>query len=175
MIVYAACAAAVLVALPSLRQRQWGRAVRAASAVLLVGGILTVLSTTLRGSSTPTGQINLVPGASILDIFSADYRNAAENVVGNLMLFFPLGFFAMIVTRLSIAQVTLCAAAFSTGIELTQLAFGNRWVDIDDVFLNTAGALVGALTAAVAARLTPVLEDSRRGTGSAEALPPGAS
>ncbi len=162
LIAYAACAAALVAALPSLRQRQWGRAVRVASAVLLVGGILTVLSTTLRGSSAPTGRVNLVPGASILELFSADYRNAAENVVGNVLLFLPLGFFATILTGRRIAQVTLGAAALSACIELTQLALGERWVDIDDVLLNTAGALVGALAGAGALRVAAVLDDPRR-------------
>ena len=153
VIVYAACAAALVAALPSLRQRRWGRAVRVASAVLLVGGILAVLSTTLRGSSTPTGRVNLVPGASILELYSDDYRNAVENVVGNVLLFVPLGFLAIIVTRWRVAQVTLGAAVFSTCIEVTQLALGDRWVDIDDVLLNTAGALMGALAGAGAFRV----------------------
>ena len=153
MIVYAACAAALLAALPSLRLRRWGRAVRVASALLLVGGILTVLSTTLRGSTTPTGRVNLVPGASFLGLYSEDYRYAAENLVGNVLLFLPLGFFAIIVTRRRIAQVTLGAAAFSIGIEMTQLALGDRWVDIDDVLFNTGGAFAGAMAGVGAFRL----------------------
>lgn len=172
MIAYVACAAALVVALPSLRRRRWGRAVRVASALLLLGGTLTVLSTTLRGSTTPTGRVNLVPGASIRELFGEDYRNAAENVLGNVLLFLPLGFLATIVTGRRIIQVTIGAAAFSTCIELAQLALGNRWVDIDDVLLNTGGALVGALVGAGAHRLTAALHGSRRDTGSAEAVPP---
>ena len=173
VIVYAACAAAVVAALPSLRQRRWARAVRVAGAVLLVGGILTVLSTTLRGSSAPTGRVNLVPGASFVELFSADYRNAAENVVGNVLLFLPLGFFATIVFGRRLTQVTLAAAALSTCIELTQLALGERWVDIDDVILNTGGAFVGALAGAGALRVVALLDGPRRDADSAEVLPPG--
>lgn len=173
VIVYVACAAALVAALPSLRQRRWGRAVRVASALLLVGGILAVLSTTLRGSSAPTVRVNFVPGASIVELSSEDNRNAVENVVGNVLLFLPLGFFATIVTRRRTAQVTLGAAVFSTSIELTQLALGDRWVDIDDVVLNTGGALVGALAGAGAFRLAAVLNGPRRDAGSADALPPG--
>ena len=161
-IVYAACAAALVAAGPSLRQHRWGRALRVASAVLLVGGILTVLSTTLRGSSAPTGRVNLVPGASILELFSEDYGNAVKNVVGNLLLFIPLGFFATIVTGRPVVQVTLAAAALSTCIELAQLGLGRRWVDIDDVLLNTGGALLGALAAAAVIRLTEVTRETPR-------------
>ena len=162
MIVYVACALAVLAALPSLRRRQWDRAVRVASVVLLVGSILTVLSTTLRGSTGGGGQVNLVPGTSFVELLSDDYRNAFENVVGNFALFLPLGFFATIVTRLRVLQVTLAAAVFSAFIELTQLAFGDRWVDVDDLLLNTTGALVGAVVATWARRAVPVLEEPSR-------------
>ena len=153
MIAYATCAVALVAALPALRQRRWGQAVRVASAVLLAGGILTVLSTTLTGTSAPTARINLVPGASIRGIFTADYRNALENTVGNIALFLPLGFFATILTGRRVGRVTLVAAAFSVFIETTQLVLGERWVDIDDVLLNTTGAFLGALAAVTALRL----------------------
>jgi glycopeptide antibiotics resistance protein len=173
LIVYAACAAALVAALPSARRRRWGRALRVASAVLLAGGILAVLSTTLQGSSTPTGRVNVVPGASIAELLSDDYRNAAENVVGNVLLFLPLGFFATIVTRWRIARVTLAAAALSTGIELTQLVLGDRWVDIDDVLLNTCGGFLGAVAGAAAFRLATRQDAPRREADSADRLPPG--
>ncbi len=162
MIVYTACVVAVVAAVPALRRHEWGRAVRVASLVLLVGSILTVLSTTLTGSTAPGRHVNLVPGASLGELFSADYRNAFENVVGNLALFLPLGFFAIVVTGWRVLKVTLVAAAFSAFIELTQLALGDRWVDVDDLLLNTTGALVGAVVATWAKRLVPVLEESSR-------------
>jgi glycopeptide antibiotics resistance protein len=162
MIVYVACVVAVVAAVPAMRRREWRQAMRIASVVLLVGAILTVLSTTLRGSTGAGGRVNLVPGASIGELFSADYRNAFENVVGNIALFLPLGFFAIIVTRLRVLQVTLAAAVFSAFIELTQLALGDRWVDVDDLLLNTTGALVGAVVATWAKRLVPVLEEPSR-------------
>ena len=56
---------------------------------------------------------------------------------------------------------------------MTQLALGDRWVDIDDVVLNTGGALVGALAGAGALRLAAVLNGPGRDAGSADALPPG--
>ena len=156
MIAYATCVVALVAALPSLRQRRWTQAVRVASAVLLAGGILTVLSTTLTGTSAPTSRVNLVPGASIRETFTADYRNALENTVGNIALFLPLGFFGTIVTRWGVARVTLVGAAFSAFIETTQLVLGERWVDIDDVILNTGGAFLGALAAVTAIRLVAV-------------------
>lgn len=172
LIVYASCAVALVAALPALRQRRWDRAVRVACAVLLAGGLLAVLSTTLRGSSTPTGQVNLVPGASIPELLSEDYRNAAENVVGNVLLFLPLGFFALIVTGWRIVQVTLAGAALSACIELTQLVLGDRWVDIDDVLLNTFGTFAGALAAVAAFRLVAAVHGRGHAADSADVLPP---
>jgi len=172
LIVYVSCAVALVAALPALRRRRWDRAVRVASVVLLAGGILAVLSTTLRGSSTPTGQINLVPGAGIPELLGEDYRNAAENVVGNVLLFLPLGFFAIIVTGWRIAQVTLVGAAMSVCIELTQLVLGDRWVDVDDVLLNTFGTFVGALAAVAAFRLVAGVNGRGHDEDRADALPP---
>ena len=145
VILYAAGVVAILAALPPLRAARWAGAVRRAGAVLLVGVIVAVLSTTLRGSSTPTGRVNLIPGASILELTNPDNRNALENVMGNLLLFFPIGFLAIVVLGWRIRWVTAAACAMSICIEVTQLALGDRWVDIDDVLLNTVGAAVGAL------------------------------
>ena len=165
LILYVACLVAAMVGYLCWRRGVRELAVRAVCAVLLAGVVLVVLSTTLRGSSTPTGQVNLLPGASIIDVFGADYRNALENVLGNIMLFLPIGFLAVILVGRRVALVTAASCALSIGIELTQLGLGYRWVDIDDVLLNTTGALVGALAGAAALRVAATREHawSRRG------------
>ena len=154
MVASAACLVAPLAAVPSLRRRDLAGAVRITSGVLLVGATLAVLATTLIGTTSPSGQVNLVPGASIEAALSeADYRNAVENALGNVLLFVPLGFLAVLALRRGLATVTALAFGLSVLIEVSQLVLGHRWVDIDDVLLNTGGAFLGALaTIAVTVR-----------------------
>lgn len=69
-------------------------------------------------------------------------------VVGNIVLFVPLGWLLpMISARLRTpARAVAMAAACSIVIELTQLfALRGRSPATDDVLLNTFGALVGAI------------------------------
>ena len=128
---------------------------------MLVGALLVVLSATLVGSTIPGGQVNLIPGASILALDQDDKRNAVENVLGNILLFVPLGFFGVLAVRRGLAAVTVAACALSVCIEITQWVLGDRWTDIDDVLLNTFGAFVGAAAALAAVRVS---ERRRHGT-----------
>ena len=71
------------------------------------------------------------------------------DVVGNVLLFVPLGFtFAAASTRPArwarVAAATLSAALLSLSIEVLQLAMPSRASDVDDVLFNTLGALLGA-------------------------------
>jgi glycopeptide antibiotics resistance protein len=74
-----------------------------------------------------------------------------RQIVGNLLLLLPLGMYGPILTpRLrSVSTILLLGAGLSALIELGQLAvataygFPVRVADVDDVLLNTIGALVG--------------------------------
>ncbi len=92
------------------------------------------------------GRSSLVPFASTLQLLRETPPQVAfRNIVGNLLLFLPLG--AMLVVlypRLrTAAQLAWRVAAISVLIELTQLASRARAIDVDDVLLNTAGAMLG--------------------------------
>ena len=70
------------------------------------------------------------------------------NAFGNIALFLPLGILLPLATKFrSLKQVMLVALLLSFSIEAIQFALrfiGNaRAVDIDDVILNTLGALLG--------------------------------
>jgi glycopeptide antibiotics resistance protein len=149
VIIAAAVLVALVVALPWLRRRELAGATRAASSVLLAGAVLAVLSTTLLGTTSDDGRVNLVPGASIAALAKDDDRNAIENVFGNMILFVPLGFLGVLALRRKVLTLTLLGLCLSVFIEGTQLVLGRRWVDIDDVLLNTVGAALGATAAVV--------------------------
>jgi glycopeptide antibiotics resistance protein len=134
-----------------------------ATRVLLAAAVICILDVTLRGTTSASGSLNLVPGAGVaetLDMRSAEAaRNGIENLIGNVVLFVPLGFLAVVALGKSVPVVTVMAGALSVAIECTQLLLGDRFTDIDDVLLNSTGAFVGALlasrlVAAVAARRT---------------------
>jgi len=75
--------------------------------------------------------------------------DAVQNITGNIILFIPLGFLLPIANRRFASYKTVCLVAVccSASIELTQLfsrlIHNYRQVDIDDVILNTAGAIAG--------------------------------
>jgi len=149
-----ACTAAAAVAAPAIARRDGAAAVRTASRVLLVIGVLFILELTLRGTTSDTGSLNLVPTQGVAEsIKTTDLRNGMENLFGNIVLFIPLGFLAVLALRRSLVLIVGLGAALSLLIETAQFVLGDRWSDIDDVLLNTTGTLLGALaaTAAVAA------------------------
>lgn len=72
------------------------------------------------------------------------------DVVGNVLLFIPLGLtLAAVSTRATrwgrLAAATVSCALLSTLIETIQLALPSRATDVDDVLFNTLGAFLGAL------------------------------
>lgn len=86
---------------------------------------------------------------------------ALQGSVLNVLLFVPLGAFLRHLTRRSVLVTVAAGLVVSTAIELTQLTgvwflfpCSYRIFDVDDLLLNTGGALVGALLAP-ALRLLP--------------------
>jgi hypothetical protein len=154
MVAYVAVVIALVVGVVALRRDGAAAAVRSGSVVVLLGAVLVVLVATIGGSTAPGGRVNLVPGASILALNQDDKRNAVENVAGNIMLFLPIGFFGVLALRRGVTLLTALGAALSVAIEVTQLVLGDRWVDVDDVLLNTVGTLIGAAAARAAVRGT---------------------
>ena len=68
-----------------------------------------------------------------------------KNIIGNVLLFVPYGFFASFYIELKnpIKAFILILAA-SISIEVTQLAIG-RVFDVDDILLNVLGGFIGCL------------------------------
>lgn len=66
-----------------------------------------------------------------------------KNIIGNVLLFVPYGFFASFYIELkSPIKAFILVLAASLSIEVTQLAIG-RVFDVDDILLNVAGGMIG--------------------------------
>lgn len=87
---------------------------------------------------------NLVPFKEILR-YSIGSENFNRQVIGNIILFIPLGFFFTYYTRIKkIGSITIIAALISFTIETVQKYIG-RSFDIDDIILNVVGGIIGFL------------------------------
>ncbi len=66
-----------------------------------------------------------------------------KNIIGNILLFMPYGFFASYFLRLDKKKIAfLLVLLVSLGIECVQLVIG-RCFDVDDIFLNIIGGMLG--------------------------------
>ena len=88
------------------------------------------------------GTSNFIPFKEIFR-YSLGSRLFIKNVLGNVVMFIPYGFFCSYILKenryLPILVLTLIA---SVSIETTQLMIG-RVFDIDDIMLNTVGGMIG--------------------------------
>ena len=135
--------AAAAAAFPALRRRDAAAAMLTAARVLLVGALLAVLAVTTMNGAGGTG-VNLMPGSGIQSALNNVNRDLGLlNLVGNVVMFAPVGFLLPLATRLSLREVVAVCASLSVSVELLQLMLG-RSLDIDDVLLNTLGGTLGA-------------------------------
>jgi len=105
-------------------------------------------------------EINLVPlarkGKAILCLlatscpyYSSAFQYLIIDLVGNIVVFIPLGFGLAGIFHPKRIPVTLILGLiggfiFSLTIELIQLAIPSRTTDIDDLIFNSLGGLIGA-------------------------------
>ncbi|WP_460495856.1 VanZ family protein [Glycomyces tarimensis] len=92
------------------------------------------------------GAVQLVPLVDLADLASAEPRVIVEQLVGNLVLFAAAGFFTPIRFRIGLGAVAAAAAAGCAAVEAAQYLFGTgRVASVDDILLNTLGAVLAAL------------------------------
>ena len=96
-----------------------------------------------RGFALRPWQINLVPFSREMDI----------SYPGNVLLFLPLGVLVPLLWKKwdRAGRVAGAALALSFLIEASQL-LNDRFSDVDDLIVNTAGALLGYVVFSLAAR-----------------------
>jgi glycopeptide antibiotics resistance protein len=84
-----------------------------------------------------------------------------QNIIGNIILFFPLGILLPFALKRfhSLKRVLVFALCLSLSIEAVQFFFGFlgnfRVVDIDDILLNTSGAWIGFRVLCLCQRRNP--------------------
>ena len=90
-------------------------------------------------------RINLIPFVYLFDYETV--REVMLNLVGNSLMFVPVGIVYPIVYKKLNTHVKVIAAGigFSLAIELLQLLFFDRVSDVDDLILNSLGYLLGYL------------------------------
>jgi glycopeptide antibiotics resistance protein len=96
-------------------------------------------------------MVNLVPLRTIIELARPEHvTQAVRQLLGNIVMFVPFGVLlpAIGARYRSLGHFTLAALTASISIELLQLILRlagvmSRSIDVDDVILNTAGALIG--------------------------------
>ena len=102
------------------------------------------------GAEGPGGRnYNVIPFRSIyrIAVFSPTIWDPIRILLGNVILFLPLGFLLPIVWKKArrIQFIIILGFVVSLLIETSQFLFTYRVANIDDVILNTLGTLIGAL------------------------------
>ncbi|GIF97095.1 VanZ family protein [Catellatospora citrea] len=100
-----------------------------------------------RAGAVP-GRVSLVPMQDLLTIIADGPARATGQIVGNLLVFAALGFFAPIrfAALASVPRILALAAGGSVLVEAAQYVLQlDRVSSVDDVLLNAAGAGLAAL------------------------------
>lgn len=133
-------------------------------------GVLAVLVFLPFGRGMDLGdRLNLEPFATIDRALELGPRSLSFRLlIGNIAAFVPFGILVPMIlrSRWSLPAIVIGAIAVSSAIELGQLVasvwlgFAYRSTDIDDVILNSLGAVVGYL-AFLRMRIVGALQPSR--------------
>lgn len=89
-------------------------------------------------------SVNLIPMKTVYLYLAGKQPMALTNLLGNTILFIPLGAYIALFRRGgSFARTLTIVLCVLSGVELAQYILQVGAADIDDVILNTLGALVG--------------------------------
>lgn len=99
------------------------------------------------------GQLNLVLFRKLISVIRTGGAYYFFRLfLGNIAAFVPLGAYLAFRTKLSAGAIALVGTVMSAAIEALQFMFDVGFTEIDDVILNTAGALIGAAAVRIIAR-----------------------
>jgi VanZ family protein len=127
------------------------------AACLAIGSALGIALATLTPHGYPwsPGVVQLVPFHTFRNYLDGydTMQTMLLYVVGNVVMFLPLGLFLQLALRRWVALTVVLGLLASVSVEVLQLPIWSRSSDVDDVILNTLGTAVGAMLAAVVLRL----------------------
>ena len=158
-------AAVVLATLVVVARRRGGRQrLRTLGGGILMATLVLIVATTLVPvvAGAPA-TVNLTPGATIRNYLRfGDDILSARNLGLNIALFVPFGLGLALWRRWGVVRTVPVALVVSALVEGAQYVLPlGRAVDVDDVVLNTLGALLGAVTVVVVRRLVPAPSPAR--------------
>ena len=89
-------------------------------------------------------SLNLIPFRFITETWDMGVRKQITQTIANILMFLPLGFIFPVAFKKArtVYKTTICMLLFSFLIEFVQYFIG-RSADIDDLILNTSGAMLG--------------------------------
>lgn len=89
-------------------------------------------------------SLNLIPFRFITETWDMGVRKQITQTIANILMFLPLGFIFPVAFKKArtFYKTTICMLLFSFLIEFVQYFIG-RSADIDDLILNTSGAMLG--------------------------------
>ena len=95
-------------------------------------------------------SINIIPFRSIMEVFTTSSETVKTfsfgNVIGNILIFIPLGLYLPLIKKDKRAAVGLLFVLIvSLTVEVVQGIMGIGTADIDDVILNSLGGWIGIL------------------------------
>ena len=105
-----------------------------------------------RGPDHPNPAHNFVPIVDLVKVATlADFKTVARTIGGNILLFIPLGILLPVLNRKfdNLSSIFLSGIIGSATVEGLQLlislilGFNYRTFDVDDIILNTLGAITG--------------------------------
>lgn len=96
------------------------------------------------GYSFSLDNFNLIPFYTLFEMFSKGGDVSILNLIGNIVMFMPFGFFPAVLWRnvklWNAINITFSVSLF---IEIVQLFITGRATDIDDLILNVIGGILG--------------------------------
>ena len=110
---------------------------------------MVVMSESMIDDFSYWNSVNLIPLKTVAlyvsDIGGGIKSHATRNLFGNLLLFFPVGFYLPFLAKKArkIGIYITILATVIIAIEIIQLITMSGSLDIDDFILNFAGALIG--------------------------------
>ena len=113
---------------------------------------MVVVSESMLDNYNYWNSINLIPFKTMMEYVTAVIDgsmrgHAIRNLLGNVFLFFPMGFYLPFFVKKTakIEIYSIIMAVVIIVVEIIQLATMSGSLDIDDFILNFAGSLIGLI------------------------------